>query len=99
MLLKTLTALNAVAGNDATLDLSQSYYLNPLNGNRFPLKKNLNFEVFKKESTTVFSDLYANNTDKLNTIIKVKMSNKAGINTYYQCTKEFNQLEFNCTKL
>jgi CxxC motif-containing protein len=94
-----IITLNAVAGNDATLDLSQSYYLNPLNGNRFPLKKNLNFEVFKKESTTIFSDLYANNTDKLNTIIKVKMSNKAGINSYYQCTKEFNQLEFNCTKL
>jgi hypothetical protein len=94
-----IITLNAVAGNDATLDLSQSYYLNPLNGNRFPLKKNLNFEVFKKESTTIFSDLYANSTDKFNTIIKVKMSNKAGISTYYQCTKEFNQLEFNCTKL
>jgi hypothetical protein len=94
-----IITLNAVAGNDATLDLSQSYYLNPINGSRFSLKKNLNFEVFKKESTTIFSDLYANNSDKLNTIIRIKMSNKVGINTYYQCTKEFNQLEFSCTKL
>jgi hypothetical protein len=94
-----IITLNAVAGNDATLDLSQSYYINPLNSNKYPIKKNLNFEVFKKESTTIFSDLYANNSDKLNTVIRIKMSNKAGINTYYQCTKEFNQLEFICVKL
>jgi hypothetical protein len=94
-----IITLNAVAGNDATLDLSQSYYINPLNSNKYPIKKNLNFEVFKKESTTIFSDLYANNSDKINTVIRIKMSNKAGINTYYQCTKEFNQLEFICVKL
>lgn len=94
-----IITLNAVSGNDATLDLSQSYYINPQNYNRFSLKKNLNFEVFKKESTTIFSDLYANNSDKLNTVIKIKMGNKAGIVTYYQCSKEFNQLEFSCAKL
>ena len=94
-----IVTLNATTGNDANLDLSQSYYINPVNGSVYPIKKILNMEVVKKESNTIFSDLFNSNSQKLNTVIRITMTNKSFITTNYKCSKEYNQLEFVCIKL